>query len=92
MPVSFQLNGHAVTLDVDPEMPLLWAIREQSGLTGTKFGCGIASCRGRREGVVAETQCRAVRLLPVGSDHVGGRAPHANTEALRHRYQRRHER
>jgi len=44
MPVSFQLNGSAVTLDVDPEMPLLWAIREKSGLTGTKFGCGIASC------------------------------------------------
>jgi isoquinoline 1-oxidoreductase alpha subunit len=44
MSVSFQLNGSAVTLDVDPEMPLLWAIREKSGLTGTKFGCGIASC------------------------------------------------
>jgi isoquinoline 1-oxidoreductase alpha subunit len=44
MSVSFQLNGHAVTLDVDPEMPLLWAVREKSGLTGTKFGCGIASC------------------------------------------------
>ncbi len=44
MTVSFQLNGSAVTLDVDPEMPLLWAIREKSGLTGTKFGCGIASC------------------------------------------------
>ena len=44
MPVSFQLNGHAVTFDVDPEMPLLWVIREKSGLTGTKFGCGIASC------------------------------------------------
>jgi isoquinoline 1-oxidoreductase alpha subunit len=44
MSVSFQLNGRAVTLDVDPEMPLLWAIREKTGLTGTKFGCGIASC------------------------------------------------
>ena len=44
MTVSFQLNGSAVTLDVDPEMPLLWAIREKAGLTGTKFGCGIASC------------------------------------------------
>ncbi len=44
MTVSFQLNGSTVTLDVDPEMPLLWAIREKAGLTGTKFGCGIASC------------------------------------------------
>ncbi len=44
MTVSFQLNGAAVALDVDPEMPLLWAIREKAGLTGTKFGCGIASC------------------------------------------------
>jgi isoquinoline 1-oxidoreductase alpha subunit len=44
MPTSFELNGEAVTLDVDPEMPLLWAIREQTGLNGTKFGCGIAQC------------------------------------------------
>jgi len=44
MTVSFQLNGSAITLDVDPEMPLLWAIREKAALTGTKFGCGIASC------------------------------------------------
>ena len=44
MTVSFQLNGSAITLDVDPEMPLLWAIREKAGLTGTKFGCGIAQC------------------------------------------------
>lgn len=44
MTVAFQLNGKAVALDVDPEMPLLWAIREKAGLTGTKFGCGIASC------------------------------------------------
>lgn len=44
MTVSFQLNGSAITLDVDPEMPLLWAIREKAALTGTKFSCGIASC------------------------------------------------
>jgi isoquinoline 1-oxidoreductase alpha subunit len=44
MTVSFQVNGSAVALDVDPEMPLLWALREKAGLTGTKFGCGIASC------------------------------------------------
>lgn len=44
MSISFELNGKAVTLDVDPDMPLLWAIREKTGLTGTKFGCGIAQC------------------------------------------------
>ncbi len=44
MSVSFQLNGNAVSIEVDPEMPLLWAIREKAALTGTKFGCGIASC------------------------------------------------
>jgi len=44
MPTSFTLNGQPVTLDVDPEMPLLWAIREKAELTGTKYGCGIAQC------------------------------------------------
>ena len=44
MATSFKLNGQAVTLDVDPTMPLLWAIREAAGLPGTKFGCGMALC------------------------------------------------
>ncbi|MES0050630.1 (2Fe-2S)-binding protein [Mesorhizobium sp. M0053] len=42
--VAFTLNGEARTLDVDPEMPLLWAVRDVIGLTGTKFGCGLAQC------------------------------------------------
>ena len=42
--VSLSVNERHYTLDVDPEMPLLWAIREVIGLTGTKFGCGIAQC------------------------------------------------
>lgn len=42
--VAFTLNGQARTLDVDPEMPLLWALRDVVGLTGTKFGCGLAQC------------------------------------------------
>jgi isoquinoline 1-oxidoreductase alpha subunit len=41
---AFTLNGESRTLDVDPEMPLLWAIRDVVGLTGTKFGCGLAQC------------------------------------------------
>jgi isoquinoline 1-oxidoreductase alpha subunit len=41
---QFQLNGRTVTVDVDDDMPLLWAIRDTLGLTGTKFGCGIGMC------------------------------------------------
>jgi isoquinoline 1-oxidoreductase alpha subunit len=44
MSTSFELNGTATTLDADPAMPLLWAVREVAGLTGTKFGCGMALC------------------------------------------------
>ena len=38
------VNGKMRTIDVDPNTPLLWVIREQIGLTGTKYGCGIAAC------------------------------------------------
>jgi isoquinoline 1-oxidoreductase subunit alpha len=38
------INGTAHDIDVDPSTPLLWAIRENVGLTGTKYGCGIAQC------------------------------------------------
>jgi isoquinoline 1-oxidoreductase alpha subunit len=44
MSTSLVLNGKAITLDADPTMPLLWAIREVAGLPGTKFGCGMAQC------------------------------------------------
>ena len=44
MAISFTLNGKPATLDADPDMPLLWAIREVAGLHGTKFGCGVAQC------------------------------------------------
>ena len=42
--VQFSVNGVARDLPVDPDTPLLWVLREQLGLTGTKFGCGIAQC------------------------------------------------
>jgi isoquinoline 1-oxidoreductase alpha subunit len=43
---TFQLNvnGHVQAVDVDPDTPLLWVLRDTIGLTGTKFGCGIAQC------------------------------------------------
>ena len=44
MSTTFMLNGASTTLDADPAMPLLWAIREVAGLHGTKFGCGMALC------------------------------------------------
>src|SRR3974390_381776 len=41
---TFQINGRAVTADVEDDTPLLWVIRDIIGLTGTKFGCGIGMC------------------------------------------------
>lgn len=41
---KFVINGVAQELDIEADMPLLWAIRDELGLTGTKFGCGIAAC------------------------------------------------
>ena len=42
--VTFTVNGHSTSIEIDPEIPLLWVIREQLGLTGTKFGCGVGMC------------------------------------------------
>lgn len=42
--ITINLNGEKHTLDADPDMPLLWALRDLIGLTGTKYGCGIAQC------------------------------------------------
>ncbi len=42
--IRLNINGKTQSIDVEPETPLLWAIREQVGLTGTKYGCGIAQC------------------------------------------------
>ncbi len=44
MPISFQVNGQAKSVDVDPQTPLLWVLRDTLNLTGTKYGCGIAAC------------------------------------------------
>ncbi len=42
--VTLTVNGQQHQIDVEPEMPLLWALRNEIGLTGTKYGCGIAQC------------------------------------------------
>lgn len=44
MQISLTVNGQPHTLEVEPDTPLLWVIREALGLTGTKYGCGIAQC------------------------------------------------
>lgn len=44
MTVNATINGKPVSLSAEPDTPLLWVIREELGLTGTKFGCGIAAC------------------------------------------------
>jgi len=44
MPIALNVNGKQHSVDVDPTTPLLWVIREQVGLTGTKYGCGVAQC------------------------------------------------
>ena len=44
MAITFTLNGKAQTVDVSPDMPLLWVLRDTLNMTGTKFGCGMALC------------------------------------------------
>ena len=44
MPITFTVNGEKHSLDIDPDTPLLWVVRETIGLTGSKFGCGIGYC------------------------------------------------
>ena len=44
MSIQLKINGKTYDLDVEPDAPLLWVIRDEVGLTGTKFGCGIAQC------------------------------------------------
>ena len=65
MAITLTVNGTAHSLDVEPEMPLLWALRETLGLTGTKFGCGISACGA----CTVHLDGRAVRscVLPVSA-------------------------
>ena len=42
--LALKINGKVHSVDIDPDTPLLWAIRDSAGLTGTKYGCGVAQC------------------------------------------------
>ena len=44
MAITLNINGASHTVDIEPETPLLWVLRDNIGLTGTKYGCGIAAC------------------------------------------------
>ena len=65
MAITLTVNGQPQTLDVEADMPLLWALREALGMTGTKFGCGIAACGA----CTVHINGRAVRscTLPISS-------------------------
>ena len=67
---TLRVNGELRTVDAPDDMPLLWALRDIIGLTGTKFGCGIAQCGA----CTVHLDGKAVRscMLPVGA--IGGRA------------------
>src|ERR1700681_302856 len=68
--VSLQINGKAHSADVPADMPLLWVLRDVIGLTGTKFGCGIAQCGA----CTVHLDGQAVRscVLPISA--IGGKA------------------
>jgi isoquinoline 1-oxidoreductase alpha subunit len=62
--VKLVVNGKPVEVDAEPDMPLLWVLRDKLGLTGTKFGCGIAQCGACT--VHVDDQARRACVLPVG--------------------------
>jgi isoquinoline 1-oxidoreductase alpha subunit len=64
-PISFVLNGHSRTVQDPPDTPLLWVLRDTVGLTGTKFGCGIAQCGACK--VLVDGEATPTCVLPVGS-------------------------
>jgi isoquinoline 1-oxidoreductase subunit alpha len=68
--IALTINGESKTVDAPPDMPLLWVLRDILGMTGTKFGCGIAQCGA----CTVHIDGNAVRscLLPVGA--IGNRA------------------
>ena len=70
MAIKLRVNGQDHTVDVDPETPLLWVLRDNLGLTGTKYGCGIAACGACTVHVdgVAERSCSVPVEFAVGSD------------------------
>jgi isoquinoline 1-oxidoreductase alpha subunit len=83
MATSFQINGRAVSVNAPADSPLLWAIRDEIGLKGTKFGCGIGACGACTVHVGGEaTRSCVTKLSAVAGKSVttieglGAKAPH----------------
>src|SRR5690349_22444232 len=62
--VTLTVNGKPVAVDAEPDTPLLWVLRDRLGLTGTKFGCGIAQCGACT--VHIDGQARRSCVMPIG--------------------------
>ena len=60
---KLSINGEKQLLDVEADMPLLWVLREELGLTGTKFGCGVAACGACTVHVIAAAVTNAIYIL-----------------------------
>ena len=80
---SLNVNGSVRTFEAEPDTPLLWVLREQLGLTGTKYGCGIAACGActvHIDGVATRSCVRPVSTVEATAKIVTieGLAPHAS--------------
>src|SRR5438067_3087685 len=70
MAVSLSVNGKSYSVDVPPQMPLLWVLRDVVGMTGTKFGCGMALCGA----CTAQVDGQAIRSCITPMSAVTGKA------------------
>ncbi len=70
MPVTFTVNGKTATVDVPPDMPLLWVLRDVLNLSGTKYGCGTGQCGA----CTVHLRGRAVRACQTPMKNVAGAA------------------
>jgi len=81
MSIHLNINGQSHSLDLEPETPLLWVLRDELGLSGTKFGCGVASCGACTVAVdevatrscvmpIAALQGRAIRTIEAEPDRI----------------------
>ncbi len=67
--ITFSINGKAATVDVEPETPLLWVVREHLALTGTKFGCGSGLCGA----CTVHVDGKAIRSCQISASQIAGK-------------------